>query len=98
MSTIENEHWYTTPRSKAPEKTYIAITVNGFDTIVLKTEVDAYLKHKSILKDNINKEYYIVLGQCTELQKNAQEEQRVDQKIYQTWCPKADQDHQLYTI
>ena len=37
--------------------------------MVFKVEVDSYVKCESMLKNNIQKAYYPVLGQCNELLK-----------------------------
>ena len=43
------------------------ITENDFYTIVFKMELDTYMKRKSMLKENTQKTYYMVLGQCNDL-------------------------------
>ena len=35
--------------------------------MIFKGEIDAYIKRKSVLEDNIQKAYLLVLGQCTNL-------------------------------
>jgi hypothetical protein len=35
--------------------------------MIFKGEIDAYIKRKTMLEDNIQKAYSLVLGQCTDL-------------------------------
>ena len=44
-------------------------TVNSFDTMFFKIEVDAYVKCKYMIKQKIHKAYSLVLGKCTKLLK-----------------------------
>ena len=42
---------------------------NYFGTMVFKMEVDAYVNRRSVLKENIQKAYYLMLRKCTEMLK-----------------------------
>ena len=68
-STIENEKQYNIPRPTSTVTT-LTTTVNDIDTMLFNIEVDVYVKLKSIVEDNIQKAYSLVLVQCTELPKN----------------------------
>lgn len=69
VSTLENEVRFTIPQPKSPD-IITTTTANNFDTMMFKMEVNVYVKQKSMLKENMQKSYALMLGQCTELLKS----------------------------
>ena len=63
-STIEQNLRFATPMPLAPSGTN-----NEVERMILTKKVDAYFKRDSILDENIQKSYSLMLGQCTELLK-----------------------------
>ena len=47
-----------------------SVTTDEVERMILTKKVDAYIKRDSILNDNIQKAYSLMLGQCTELLKS----------------------------
>ena len=65
---LKKKEQYTIKILVAPVTT-TTTTSNDFDTMVFNVEVDAYVKRKSMLEENTQKTYSLVLVQCTELLK-----------------------------
>ena len=63
-STIEQNAIFTIPMPLAPSGTN-----DEAERMILTKKVDAYVKRDSILDQNIQKAYSLMLGQCTELLK-----------------------------
>ena len=70
-SSIVNEQKVTIPVPVTPtySAAYPRITTQEDRTkeMIFKGKIDAYIKRQTILDDNIQKAYSLVLGQCTEL-------------------------------
>ena len=64
-STIEQNVRFTIPMPLAPSGTN-----DESEKMILTKKVDAYVKRDSILDENIQKVYSLMLGQCTELLKS----------------------------
>ena len=63
-STIEHNVRFAIPKPLAPSGTNDEV-----ERMILTKKVDAYVKRDSILDENIQKAYSLMLGQCTELLK-----------------------------
>ena len=73
--------------------------IKTFDTVVFKMGVDMYMKRNSMLEDNIQKSYSIVLVKFTKLLKGKiKHSKRVEQNIYQILFPQAHQDYQVHNL
>jgi hypothetical protein len=69
-SSIINEALYAIPLPLPATPNAIPDAPTPAETmaqLIFKGEVDSYIKRRSVLKDNIQKAYSLVLGQCTEL-------------------------------
>ena len=64
-STIEQSVRFDIPMPLAPSG-----TTDEVERMILTKEVDAYVKRDSILDENIQKAYSLMLGQCTDLLKS----------------------------
>ena len=64
-STIEQNVRFAIPMPLSPSG-----TKDEVDKMILTKKVDAYVKRDSILDENIQKAYSLMLGQCTELLKS----------------------------
>ena len=64
-STIEQNVIFAIPMPLAPSGTN-----HELERMILTKKVDAYVKRDSILDENIQKAYSLMLGQCTELLKS----------------------------
>ncbi len=64
-STIENEQKFAIPMPTDPGD-----QASNLQKMIFKGEVDAYIKRKGQLDENIQKAYSLMLGQCTELLKS----------------------------
>ena len=64
-STIEHNVRFAIPMPLAPSGTNDEV-----EKMILTKKVDAYVKRDSILDENIQKAYSLMLGQCTELLKS----------------------------
>ena len=60
-STIENQEQYTIPRPTSPITTSTTIE-NDFDTMLFKMKVNAYVKQKSMIEENIQNSCSLLLG------------------------------------
>jgi hypothetical protein len=76
-SSIVHEVKITIPTPTAP--TIVdpqAVTpVEQVAQMILKDELEAYIKRKAMLDDNIQKTYSLVIGQCTNLQQSKLKQQ-----------------------
>ena len=63
-STVEQNVRFAIPMPLAPSGTN-----DDVERMILTKKVDAYIKRDSILDENIQKAYSLMLGQCTELLK-----------------------------
>ena len=64
-STIEQNVIFAIPMPLAPSGTNDEV-----EKMILKKKVNAYVKRDSILDENIQKTYSLMLGKCTELLKS----------------------------
>ena len=64
-SSIENSKRFEIPIPTVPSDNDIALL-----KIILNRKIDIYVKHDSILDENLQKAYSLIHGQCTELLKS----------------------------
>ena len=57
-------------RFDIPKPTYTSTTNDEVDKMILTKKVNSYVRRDSILDKNNQKEYSLVIGQCTELIKS----------------------------
>ena len=87
-SSIVHEVKTTITRPTAPTYSATYATAPTADDkvseMIFKCEIDAYVKRKTTLEDNIQKAYALVLGQCTELLQSKLKQQTSWQNTSQT--------------
>ena len=68
-ASIMNEDVFDVPQPAVPAVADLnnPTTDEQFELQVYDKEIDAYVKQRSILADNVQKAYSLILGQCTDL-------------------------------
>ena len=83
-SSIVNEVAYVIPIPTTPTPPVDPAKPTPEETVasmIFKGELESYVKRKSILQDNLQKAYALVLGQCTELLQSKLKQQGTWQQV-----------------